>query len=92
MDKKILRVICIACIVLGAVELLGSLAAWLLACVFPALSVSVGQAASVGVIGGADGPTAIFVTGPVWTAYLPPVLLMAVGIFGLRKLKRKDGA
>ena len=93
MEKKFLRVICIACIVLGAAELLGTFAAWLLTWVFTAPSFPVGQAASVGIIGGADGPTAIFIAGPAWTAYLLPAAILALGIFGLQKLKkRKDGA
>lgn len=50
------------------------------------------QAASVGIIGGADGPTAIFVTAPGWYSYIIPVLVLAAGIWGicrLRKGKRK---
>ena len=46
---------------------------------------------SIGVIGGADGPTAIFVTTPMWTSWLIPLVLMIVGIWGflrLRKCKR----
>lgn len=47
---------------------------------------------SIGVIGGADGPTAIFVTTPGWTAYLLPVLLTVLGLGGLlyfRKNRKK---
>lgn len=47
---------------------------------------------SVGVIGGADGPTAIFVTTPDWMHWLIPLLLLVVGIWGflrLRKCKQK---
>ena len=40
------------------------------------------EAASVGVIGGADGPTSVFVAAPVWTAYLMYIALLVVGIFG----------
>lgn len=50
------------------------------------------KAASIGIIGGADGPTAIFVTSPTWTYWIVPALLLAVGIFGflrLRKCKQK---
>ena len=43
---------------------------------------------SVGVIGGADGPTAVFVTGPVWASYFLPVVLMIVGIWGFLKLRK----
>ena len=52
------------------------------------------NAASIGIIGGADGPTAIFVTSKAHDAALPPeaiyVLLMVMGIIGfiaLRKIK-----
>ena len=42
--------------------------------------------ASVGVIGGADGPTAIFVTTPVVVSHIVPVVLIVVGIFGFLRL------
>jgi len=50
------------------------------------------KALSIGIIGGADGPTAIFVTSPDWTKLVAALLLMALGVFGylrLRKSKRK---
>jgi Na+-transporting methylmalonyl-CoA/oxaloacetate decarboxylase beta subunit len=38
-------------------------------------------AASVGIIGGADGPTAIFVTGhPLWMIVLAVVAVVVVGL------------
>lgn len=38
------------------------------------------EASSVGVIGGADGPTAVFVSGPAWV--LPTIIAaVVVGIF-----------
>lgn len=46
------------------------------------------MAVSVGVIGGADGPTAIFVTTPPWVHYLVPVVMLVVGIWGFRRLSR----
>ncbi len=63
----------------------------------PTLNVSLfpNYAASIGIIGGADGPTAIFVTGPTlrpdWDLILAG-LLMIVGIAGclrLRKCRKK---
>lgn len=45
---------------------------------------------SVGIIGGADGPTAIFLTNPAWLYYILPVLAIAVGIFGYIKLKKSE--
>lgn len=47
---------------------------------------------SVGIIGGADGPTSIFVTVPQWTSYILPTLALVVGITGfvlLSRCKRK---
>lgn len=43
---------------------------------------------SVGVIGGADGPTAIFVTTPDWISWLIPVILLTVGIWGFLRLRK----
>ena len=55
---------------------------------------SYNAAASIGVIGGADGPTAIFVTTktsvtPLFMIYGSFILLGLVGFLLLRKLKRK---
>ena len=46
------------------------------------------KASSVGVIGGADGPTAIFVTSNVqsWFHYALAILMLVVGIVGFVKL------
>ena len=47
---------------------------------------------SVGIIGGADGPTAVFVTVPRWTSYILPTVALIVGITGfvlLSRCKRK---
>lgn len=50
------------------------------------------DASSVGIIGGADGPTAIFVTSPDWTEFLICAVivaaLLAVGIVLLKKTRR----
>lgn len=43
---------------------------------------------SIGIIGGADGPTAMFVTAPVWTSYLGYGILFVLGIFGYLRLSR----
>ncbi len=45
---------------------------------------------SVGIIGGADGPTAIFLTNPAWVLYILPVIAIVVGIWGYIKLKRSE--
>lgn len=50
--------------------------------------VTTAEAASIGIIGGADGPTAIFLTTPVWVSYVIPVLLLIVGIWGFLRLQK----
>jgi len=45
---------------------------------------------SVGIIGGADGPTAIFVTSPMWMHYIVPVLALVLGIWGYLLLRKCD--
>ena len=46
------------------------------------------ETASIGVIGGADGPTAIFVTSTPATGYLIALVLLIVGIWGFLRLSR----
>ena len=46
------------------------------------------EAASIGVIGGADGPTAIFVTSSVGMSYVWAALLLTVGIWGFLRLRK----
>lgn len=76
----------LAAAVLGGVMLafngLVGLLTWL-------LNLTINESASVGIIGGADGPTAIFVTSS-WTVWdmVPWVLVLAMGILGFRKLSR----
>lgn len=75
----------------GAAELLGGLIGWIL---YLSMGLSSGEASSIGIIGGADGPTAIFVTTsvPSPAEIVLPVLLLTLGIWGffrLRKCRRK---
>lgn len=46
------------------------------------------EAASIGIIGGADGPTAIFVTSAPATGHIVAVVLLIVGIWGFLRLSR----
>lgn len=46
------------------------------------------EAVSIGIIGGADGPTAIFVTRPIWMHYITPVILLIIGCWGFLRLRR----
>ena len=68
-------------------ELFGGLAAALL---YLAMSDPLSQAGSVGIIGGADGPTAIFVTTrvPEWYHFGIPLMLLLVGILGYYRLRK----
>lgn len=79
-----------ACAVYGAIKLLG--AVWV-NLVYLGVQIwdrfsSQSMAVSIGVIGGADGPTAVFVTGPVWMSYVIPVTLLIVGIWGFIRFSR----
>ena len=73
----------------GAAELLGSLIAWIAYLMIADPVLHAGEAASIGIIGGADGPTAVFVTTPGWTGYVLPVLALAVGIWGYLYFSRR---
>ena len=75
----------------GAARLLGSLISRIIA-FFAGVSIAVRESATIGVIGGADGPTAIFVTAPRWTGLTVSVGALIVGAVGfllLRRCKRK---
>ncbi len=60
------------------------------------LALSVGNVcsnqASIGIIGGADGPTAIFIAGPnlSWpTIAVSTILIIAIAVLIIKKLKKK---
>lgn len=81
----------------GAAELLdklwGKVVGWYLVNRFYGFSGT--EAESIGIIGGADGPTAVFVTTKVDSVFYwwLPMLLIGVGIWGflrLRKCKQKN--
>jgi len=53
------------------------------------LNLSIRETASLGVIGGADGPTAIFVTSNFsWSSIFVWAIVILMGIIGFRKLSR----
>ena len=75
----------------GALGLLLDLAAWFIGTVLGGISFNVTRAASIGIIGGADGPTSIFVTaaaGPAWETVLW-ILMLAVGVWGFRRFRKE---
>ena len=76
--------------VYGAVKLLGGICVNVLHLLTRTqMMLSDSQAYSVGIIGGADGPTAVFVTAPIWTSYIVPVVCLIAGLLGFWKLCKK---
>ena len=73
----------------GGLEILGNLAARILYLFLPDPVLTLQEAASIGVIGGADGPTAIFVAASGRNQWVIPLLLLVVGIFGFVRLSRR---
>ena len=72
----------------GALKLLGGI--WVKYLLLSSQTmISTSEAYSVGVIGGADGPTAVFVTTPVWISYIFPVICLIVGIWGFTKFRQE---
>ena len=72
-------------LLLGAAAQLGIFTAFFGALIF---GMTPEQAASVGIIGGADGPTAIFVTTPAWTRPAWMAALLIIGVVGYLLLRR----
>lgn len=89
--KNCLRFVFGVCAFLGAADLLMNTAISLAAYFVAHSGFSVSETASIGIIGGADGPTSILVVSPPWTAYIFPVLLIIVGLFGCYCLSKKTG-
>ena len=82
------RFLFVALAAYGLLELLGSFIAWIAYLMIADPAFRAGEAASIGIIGGADGPTAIFITTPEWTGYVLPVLALVIGILGFLRLGR----
>lgn len=74
-----------------AYKLLGLLAGRLamLFFIMDSTAVSAGESASIGIIGGADGPTAIFVTGSPLMSVGWAILLLILGITGYILLRNR---
>lgn len=89
MKRTLLKLAALAAVTLGGLELLGNVAALVLTAWLKNRAMVETTAASAGIIGGADGPTAVFVTtSPGYIQWLLPILLMAAGIWGLLRLKK----
>lgn len=83
------RYVFAACAVSGGVQLLSGVWGKLAVLALQMwVNLSPSEAASIGIIGGADGPTAIFIATPGWMHYLWPALLLAVGVWGFIRLSR----
>lgn len=83
--------ISITAIILGAIALLSVIVPMIIGIILV-----VSKPTSVGFIGGADGPTAIMIVGSagIWsviTVLAIGILLLATGIWGLRRKEKQDG-
>ena len=83
------KVISIIAMIVGGLFLLSGVAPMIMGII---LKVQI--ASSVGIIGGADGPTAIMLVGTLGTdsviiEIVTGVLLIVVGVWGLQKTRRK---
>ena len=89
--KTILSLAFLGLSIISGLNLLGCIAARLIGNVLGGISFNINKAATIGVIGGADGPTSVFITAapaPVWELLLWAALL-AVGIWGWLRLKKQ---
>ena len=83
------KTVSILSIIAGGLVLLGVAVPWIMGLIVKAQT----AASSVGIIGGADGPTAIMLVGVIGTGsviveVVVGFLLIAVGIWGLIKIKK----
>lgn len=89
MKQKLLFVLFAACGLYGALELLGSFITRVVLYFQAVASFAPAEVSSIGIIGGADGPTAIFVATAQHSSYIFPVLMLILGIGGILWLRRK---
>lgn len=88
--KNLCRLLCLLTALYGLWELLGNLVAWAVYLFLKDPVFTAGEAASIGIIGGADGPTAVFITTPGWVHWIVPVLFLTVGLAGFFVLNKYD--
>ncbi len=91
-EQKMRKEISVAVIAIGMLILLGSAVPMLIG-VIVAVTAELSMPASVGIIGGADGPTAIMISsisgiGGTVVMIVIGILLIAAGIWGLIKAKK----
>ena len=90
MKQKLLKIASLLLGLISAFNLVSSIAAYIIAHVLGGISFSVNRAFTIGVIGGADGPTAVFVTASPGTGWewLLWLTLLAVSIFTYRRVRK----
>lgn len=72
----------VSCIIYGLVGIFIRVISWSVT-FFGLGTVAVGKSSTIGVIGGADGPTAVFVTSSPWTGVIIPLLALVAGVVGI---------
>lgn len=88
---RFLRLIATVCVLYGGCQLLRFLWAKLLIWILRIQSAaSISEAATIGIIGGADGPTAVFVTAPNLVSCWFPALFLLAGIGLLIIVRKKE--
>lgn len=91
MNKKtFLRLSCIILAVFSGFNLLSCLAAFLVRNVRGGLSFNVTKASTIGMIGGADGPTSVFITAIPVRAWEPLIwlALFCLAFYGLSRCRK----
>lgn len=87
----LLRIASLLLALISGFNFLSGIACWLISDVFDGISFNVTKASTIGIIGGADGPTAIFVTAThphLWELLLW-LSLLAVSIYGLHRFRKQ---
>lgn len=83
--RRIWRIVFVVAIVIALVWLIGVAGVALL----PSISGAEIRGEDIAIIGGADGPTAIFVAGVTPMDFVAPVLILIVAIAGICRMRRK---
>ena len=89
--QTLLRIASLLLAIISGFNFLSGIAAWLISDVFGGISFSTTKASSIGIIGGADGPTAIFITAAhpqIWELLLW-LILLAASLYGLRRFRKQ---
>lgn len=82
--------LCLVAALYGLWELLGNLTAKLLCLFLKDPVLTAGQASSIGIVGGADGPTAIFITTPGCAHWIVPLVILSTGLAGFLYLRKQN--